>query len=65
MDYKGMKCQKFEGGMEEYEEWKELVMDWMETDGKHMEYLCFTIKQSLRGRALEAARRMEREDLKI
>ena len=63
MDYKGMKCPKFEGGMEEYEEWKELVMDWMETDGKHLEYPCLTIRQSLRGRMMEVARRMERKTL--
>ena len=57
-----MKCAKSKGGMEEYVEWKELVMDWMETDGKHLEYPCLTIRQSLRGgSALEEARRMERE----
>ena len=59
--YKGMKCPRFEGGMEE---WKELILDWMETDGKHLEYPCLTIRQSLKGRALEVARRMERETLK-
>ena len=36
----------------------------METDGKHLEYPCLTIRISLRGRALEVARRMERETLK-
>ena len=61
---KGMKFPKFEGGMEEYEEWKELILDWMDTDGEHLEYPCLTIRQSLKGRALEVARRMERETLK-
>ena len=40
------------------------MLDWMETDGKHLEYPCLTIRQSLRGRALEMARGMERETLK-
>ena len=54
---KGVKCPKFEGGREEYE-------DWMDTDGKHLEFPCLTIRQSLKGRALEVARSLERETLK-
>ena len=59
-----MKCPKFEGGMEGYDEWKELILDWMDTDGKHLEFPCLTIRQSLRGRSLEVAKRLERETLK-
>ena len=40
------------------------MLDWMETDGKHLEYPCLTIRQSLRGMALEVGRSMERETLK-
>ena len=39
-------------------------MDWMETDGKHLKYTCFTIRQSLRSSALELARKMEKDALK-
>ena len=43
---------KFEGRVE-YEEWKELVIDWMETDGKKLvplpEYLTVIEGESVRG----------------
>ena len=39
-------------------------MDWMDTDGKHLEFSCLNIRQSLRGRALEVAKRLERDTLK-
>ena len=45
---------------------KELILDWMDTDGKHLDFPCLTIRQSLRGRALEVARKLERErDLEL
>ena len=56
----GMKCPRFEGGMKKYDEWKEFILDWMETGGKHLEYPCLSIRQSLRVWALEVGRRMER-----
>ena len=36
----------------------------METDGRHLDYPCLTIRQSLKGKALEIAQRIERESLK-
>ena len=60
----GMKCPKFDGRVEEFEEWKDLVVDWMETGGRKLEFPCLKIRQSLRGKALEVTRRIDRDTLK-
>ena len=45
--------------MEEYEEWKELVIDWMETDGKKLEFPCLTEEEGVRGREKNGERIVE------
>ena len=59
----GMKCPRFEGNVEGYQEWRELLIDWMEIEGKKLEYPCLVIRLSLKGRALEVAMRIERDTL--
>ena len=54
-----MKCPKFEDKVEEYEEWKELVIDWMETDGKKLEFPRLTEEEGVRGREKNGERIVE------
>ena len=58
-----MECPKFSGEQEDYKRWKGQVEDWLKVCGDNIKFPGLQIRLSLKGRALDIAEGIDREEL--
>ena len=57
-------CPRFNGLQSEYEVWRDQVEDWLIVCGKEIEFLGMEIRLSLKGKAYDIAKQIDRDTLK-